>query len=327
MDALSELLRVIRLDSAFYINAELSAPWCLRSPEAHTLAPLLTKGAGHVIIYHLLIEGTAYAQLIDGEPVALQAGDLVSLPHGHSHLLGNGSGAQAMHVERTLPEFLAKGLELVSAGGGGTPSRFICGYLACDPQLCQAFLGGLPPIVKVNLRDDDSGRWLENSLRFSVAQAAGRDAAMDATLTKLSEVLFGETLRRYARDLPLEETGWFAASRDPNVGQALTLIHHRPAHPWTLAELAREAGVSRTVLAERFNHFLGEPPIVYLTRWRLRLGARELLASNHSVARIALEVGYESEASFNRAFKREYGLPPARYRKEKSERRTVEVDA
>ena len=181
----------------------------------------------------------------------------------------------------------------------------------------------MPEFIKVSIRDDSEGQWLENSLKFSVAQAAKSQAGSDATLTKLSEVLFAETLRRYARQLPSGETGWFAATRDPEVGKALTLLHHRHAHPWTLAELARESGLSRTVLSERFRHFLGEPPISYLTRWRLRLGARELAASSHSVAQIAVDCGYESEAAFNRAFKREFGIPPARYRKEKASQRTV----
>jgi AraC-like DNA-binding protein len=223
-----------------------------------------------------------------------------------------------VHVEKTLPGLLARGLESLSLGGGGRTAHFICGFLACDPQLSQVFLGGLPALLKVNIREDSSGYWLENSLRFSVGQAVAREAGASAMLAKLSEALFAETLRRYVRKLPEGQTGWFAGARDPGVGKALTLIHHDPAHDWTLAELAQQAGVSRTVLADRFRHFLGAPPMAYLTRWRLQLAARALAASDHSVARIALEVGYESEAAFSRAFKREYGLPPARYRADKS---------
>jgi AraC-like DNA-binding protein len=220
-----------------------------------------------------------------------------------------------------FPNVIENGLDLLTFGGGGEAARFICGFLACDSQMSPAFLGGLPPLIRVNIRDDAQGQWLENSLRFSVEQAKTRDAGVSATLTKLSEVLFAETLRRYIRDLPEGQTGWFAGARDPSVGKALTLIHHEPARPWALTELSKEAGISRTVLAERFRHFLGESPMAYLTRWRLQLGARSLTMTNHSVARIASEVGYESEAAFNRAFKREYGLPPARYRKDRATRR------
>ena len=317
MDALSEILKVIKLDSAIFFNAEFSEPWCLTSPQSRELAPVLARGAGHLIIYHLLCEGRAYAQMEGGERVALEAGDLVTFPHGHGHMLGGGPRVTPIDTGATLPRLLERGLELFRLGGGGEQSRFICGYLACDPKLSQAFLGGLPPFIKVNIRDDPSGQWLENSLKFSVTETATRGAGASAMLTKLSEVVFAETLRRFLRDLPEGQTGWLAGARDAQVGKALTLLHHRYAHPWTVAELAREAGLSRTVLSERFRHFIGEPPMAYLTRWRLGLGARALTSTSRSVAEVATEVGYESEAAFNRAFKREYGLPPARYRKDK----------
>ena len=316
MDALSDVLRVIRLDSAIYFNAEFSEPWCLTTPESRELAPVLAHQKAHVIIYHLLCEGRAYVQVEGETATPLIAGDLVTFPHGHRHLLGNGRAVPPLDAGDALPGVLRRGLELLHHGGGGAPSRFICGFMACDPQLSQSFLGGLPPLIKVNIRDDPSGLWLENSLKFSVGQATNRDAGAGAMLAKLSEVVFAETLRRYGRELPEGHTGWLSGARDPDVGKALTLLHHRHTHPWTVAALAREIGVSRTVLSERFRHFLGAPPIAYLTRWRLRLGARALVTTSRSVAEIASEAGYESEAAFNRAFKREYGHPPARYRKE-----------
>jgi len=320
MDALSEILEVIKLDSAIYFNAEFCEPWCLATPESRSLAPILVRGAAHVIIYHLLCEGRAYTALTDGERVELSAGDIVTFPHGHGHVLGSGSDVAPIDAGAELPAFLARGLEQLRLGGRGAPSRFICGFLACDPLLSRAFLGGLPPLIKVSIRDDPSGQWLENSLKFSVAEAAGRGAGASAMLAKLSEVVFAETLRRYIRGLPDGETGWLAGARDAAVGKALTVLHHRHAHPWTVAELAREVGLSRTVLSERFRHFIGESPMAYLTRWRLQLGARALTATNHSVAQIAFDVGYESESAFNRAFKREFGVPPARYRRDKGAR-------
>jgi len=320
MDPLADVLRVIRLDSAVYFNAEMSEPWCLLSPQAGVLAPMLSPGAEHVIIFHLLHEGRAYCQIADGARVPLVAGDIVTFPHGHGHVLGGGSGVVPIDVAETLPGVLSRGLEQLHIGGGGVPSRFICGFLACDPQISRTFLGGLPPLIKVNIREDPSGQWLENSLRFSVTQAASHDAAAGAMLAKLSEAVFAETLRRYVKGLEEGQTGWLAGARDPEVGRALTLLHGRPAHPWTVAELAREAGLSRTVLAERFRHFLGESPMAYLARWRLGLGAHALTTTSHSVAQVAADVGYESEAAFNRAFKRAYGLPPARYRKARATR-------
>lgn len=268
-----------------------------------------------MFVYHLLCEGSAYAELVDGERVTLTAGDIVTFQHGDAHVLGNGLSAASIDGRTILPEYLARGrLEVARGGGRGTP-RFICGFLACDPQLSQEFLGGLPPLLKVSIRDDESGRWIEDSLRFSVSEAsAGRDGAR-AMLTKLAEVMFAETLRHYVRDLPPDETGWLAGTRDQDVGRALTLMHQRFAEPWTVATIAREVGLSRTVLADRFRHYLGEPPIAYLTHWRLRSGARALTTTSQSAAQVAAGIGYEPEAAFSRAFKREYNMPAVQYRK------------
>ena len=314
MDVLSELLRVVKLDSAIFFNCEFSSPWCYRAPESECAARLLAQRGRHLIIYHLLAQGRAYVHLEDGERVPLGPGDIVMLPHGQAHFLGNGEGARLIDGAVALPRLLARGLELVRVGGGGEPSLFVCGFLSCDAELARNFLQGLPAIFTVNIREDPSGQWLENSLRFAVAEAVGAHPGASAMLTKLSEVVFMETVRRYVRTLPDTETGWLAGARDPVVGQALCLFHQRPAHPWTVRALAAEVALSRSALTERFRHFLGESPMAYLTSWRLQLGARALTSTNHSVAEIASQVGYESEASFNRAFKRRFHAPPARYR-------------
>ena len=315
MDVLSELLRVVSLDSAIFFNCEFSSPWCYRAPQAEHAAGLLAQAGRHIIIFHLLVKGRAYVHLESGEQAQLADGDIVALPHGHAHLLGNGEGARVIDGIAALPQFLARGLELVKAGGGGEPSRFVCGFLSCDPLLSRTFLQALPPVFTVNIRTDPSGQWLENSLCFAVAEAAAAREGASAMLAKLSEVVFMETVRRHIRALPETETGWLAGARDPAVGRALFLFHQRPAHSWTMAAAAKEVGVSRSVLAERFRHYLGQSPMGYLTGWRLQLGARALTSTSRSVAEIAIDVGYESEASFNRAFKRQFRLPPARYRK------------
>ena len=167
---------------------------------------------------------------------------------------------------------------------------------------------------RFNIRADESGRWLEETIRYSITQAGVSDSGSKAVLAKLCETLFAETLRRYVAASPLQQRTWLAGVLDPEIGKVLALIHRQPSAPWTVAQLAQEAGMSRSVLAARFRQYLGEPPVAYLTRWRLKLGARMLSKSSHSVARIASEVGYESEAAFNRAFKRRFGHPPARYR-------------
>jgi AraC-like DNA-binding protein len=320
VDVLSELLRVVKLDSAIFFNCEFSSPWCYRAPDAESAARLLAQTGRHVIIFHLLARGRAYVELQGGERAPLADGDIVTLPHGHAHLLGNGEGARLIDGAVALPKLLERGLNLVKVGGGGEPTQFVCGFLSCDPLLSKTFLQSLPPLFKVNLGRDPSGQWLESSLRFAVAEAVAAREGSGAMLAKLSEAVFVETVRRYMRALPETETGWLAAAREPAVGRALYLLHQRPAHSWTMPALAKEVGISRSVLADRFRHYLGLPPMSYLTHWRLQLGARALMSDNRSVAEIATEVGYETEASFNRAFKRHFQLPPGRYRKTSRQR-------
>src|SRR4029078_11524627 len=174
----------------------------------------------------------------------------------------------------------------------GDSARYVCGYMACDPFLSRPILGGVPPVFKVNIRTDRSGQWLENSILHLVEEAASGNAGSDAMLAKLSEALFVDTLRRYISGLPKQEVGWLAGARDPLVGKSLTLLHSRAEHPWTIAELAKEVGLSRSALVERFSRYLSEPPMAYLMRWRLQLAARALTATIRGVAEIAADVGY-----------------------------------
>jgi AraC-like DNA-binding protein len=190
--------------------------------------------------------------------------------------------------------------------------------MVCEPSLSQVFLAGLPPIFKVNIRQDQAGQWLENSIRYSLESRAGGDGS-EAVLERLCETLFIETLRRYMQLMPETHTGWLAAALDAQMGKVLALMHRQTATRWTLTSLANGAGISRSALAQRFRHYFGEGPVSYLTRWRLQLGAQMLSSTGDSVAQIAAKVGYDSEQAFNRAFKRGFGAPPARYRKAKRE--------
>lgn len=314
MDALSEVLKVVTLQGALFYNGEFSSPWSVYAAPSRELASYFETQTEDVVVYHLLTEGRAWVRLETGDRLALEAGDIVMLPHGDTHIVENGPTTKTVDDSEHLIEILSQGLKLWRVGGGGEVTKFVCGYLACDRRLGQVFLSGLPSVFKVSIRNHPSGRWLENSIRFSVDQAGRSQPGGEAVLAKLSEVLFVETIREYIAQLPSNQTGWLASARDTDVGKALALMHRNPARAWTIALLAKEAGISRSVLAERFRHYLNESPIAYLTRWRLQLGAQMLSSTSYSVAQIAAEVGYESEAAFNRAFKREFEIPPARFR-------------
>jgi len=315
MDVLSEVLRVVRLEGALFFNAEFSAPWCISERQSSEIAVHLSQKAGHLILYHFLTEGRAYARLPDGKREELITGDIVVFPHGDPHFLGNGLPEKPVDAFQTFGKNLMQGLKLARFGGGGEITRFVCGYLVCEPRLSEVFLAGLPPMLKVHVPKEPAGEWLEHSIRFSVDDGHESFAGSGLVLARLSEVLFVETLRRYINTLPADQVGWLAGARDPVIGQALAFLHKEPAHPWTISNLARRVGLSRTRLAERFQHFLEETPMAYLTRWRLKLGAEILQSTEDSVAEVAAAVGYGSEATFNRAFKRQFDSPPAQFRR------------
>lgn len=315
MDVLSEMLSRVSLHGAVYFTAEFSAPWGVTTPAADKLTAVVSPVPGHMVVYHLVVEGHAYAEIEGGPSISLGPGDIVVFPHGQPHHLSSSAG-----VARPFPNYgvtdkiLAHDLSPLRVGGGGEAARFVCGFMTCDPHLSRPLLGGLPSVFAVNIHGDPAGQWLESSLLHLVEEAGSRRAGSAAMLAKLSEALFVDTVRRYIASLPEQETGWLAGTRDEVVGRSLHLMHSHVARPWTLADLAAEVGVSRSALVERFARFLDEPPMAYLTKWRLQLAARALTTTSRGVAEIAADVGYESEAAFNRAFKRTFGQPPGRYR-------------
>ena len=320
VDVLSQVLRAVKLQGALFFHGEFSSPWCLASASTASAAPYLLSLTGsstqaRLIVFHFLTEGRAYARLAHGAREELNSGDIVMLPHGDAHFIGNGSPERPVDSFRTFEQQLKEGLRVVRFGGGGENTRFVCGFMACEPRLSEVFLAGLPRMLKVHIANEPSGKWLEHSLRFSVERASEATAGSGLVLEKLSELLFVETLRCYVNALPPDQTGWLAGARDSAVGQALRLMHREPARPWTVADLAHSIGLSRTRLAERFRHFLKDSPMAYLAQWRLKIGAEMLQSNGDSVAEIAAAVGYGSEATFNRAFKREFGVPPAQYRR------------
>jgi AraC-like DNA-binding protein len=316
MDAFSEVLSAVKLNGALFFNAAFSAPWGFSAPEGRLMAAKIGANSEHLVLYHLLIDGHAVVDFEDGVSIALAPGDIVIFPHGHAHDMSSGNG-----TKRPFPNYgitakiKSRDLNPLRAGGGGDVSRFVCGYMTCDPYLCRPILDGLPPAFKVNIRTDASGHWIESSIKHLVEESTSGRVGSEAMLAKLSEALFVDTLRRYVHSLPEQQRGWLAGARDPIVGRSLGLLHGRIAHPWTIADLADAVGASRSVLVERFTRYLSEPPMTYLTRWRLQLAARWLKGTSRGVADIAADVGYESEAAFNRAFKREFGQPPGQYRR------------
>jgi AraC-like DNA-binding protein len=315
MDALSQTLRVVRLCSAIFINARFSAPWCYQSPRADKVVHLLAPGAERLVIFHLIIEGDCHALIGKDAPVHLSAGDVVLFPQGDAHLMCSEPGVPPATGGAPLAELLSRRPCQLAYGGGGAPTRLVCGYLACDARLARLLLAGLPPIVRVNVRGSAAGLWLESSVRYALAEARSPRPGGEGVLAKLSEVLFIEVLRLYMNEHSEGRTGWLAGVGDRIVGAALNAMHEQPARPWTLEELAHTANTSRSVFAERFAQLVGSTPMQYLTQWRMLLASNLLCQSQAPLARIANDVGYQTDAAFSRAFSREFGVPPAAWRR------------
>jgi AraC-like DNA-binding protein len=316
MDALSETLRVVRLVGAIFIQGRFTAPWCYQSPRADTVAPYLEPGAERVVIFHLITEGECWVEMGGGEPVKLIAGDAVIFPNGDAHRMTSQPGLPPASGGAPLCEVLSRRPRQLAYGGGGPTTRLVCGYLACDARLARMLLAGLPSLVRVNVRGSNAGIWLEASVRYALAEARSPRPGGAGVLSKLSEVLFIEVLRLYMNEHAGEgRTGWLAGVGDRIVGAALNALHKDPARAWTLEELARTAGTSRSVLAERFQELVGSSPMQYLTQWRMLLASNLLTRSNAPLSRIAEEVGYQTDTAFSRAFRREFGAPPATWRR------------
>jgi AraC-like DNA-binding protein len=317
VDALSETLRVVHLVGAIFINGRFTAPWCYQSPRANTAAPILEPGAERVVIFHLITHGDCVVELMGEPPLRLIAGDVVLFPQGDAHRMASAPGLTPARGS-PLDKVLARRPRYLTYGGGGAVTSLVCGYLACDNRLAQILLGGLPSVVRVNVRGSSAGAWLESSVRYALSEAHSPRPGGAGVLAKLAEVLFIEVLRLYMSEQSAGRTGWLAGVGDRIVGGALNAMHKRPAHPWTLEELARSVGTSRSVLAERFQHLMGNSPMQYLTQWRMLLACNLLRRSNAPLAQIAEDVGYKTDTAFSRAFRREFGAPPAAWRRKQS---------
>lgn len=316
MDPLSDVLKTVRLDGAVYLNADFTAPWCARTRFGMMAAAGLPGAEGPAVFFHFVLEGRCRVRL-EGERETLDAGpgDMILLPHDDTHVLG--SDLQLAPLDATGMVALPPAGEMIELrhGGGGEATRFVCGYLLCDRRMSRPLFDSLPRLLRIPVGDAPGAEWIADLLRVGVRETARSNPGSASMLAKLSELLFVEAMRRYAASLPAGQKGWLAAMRDPQLGRALALMHAEPGRAWTVEDLAREVALSRSALGERFAELVGEPPMQYLTRWRLALAAQSLRAGGEPVGRIAERIGYDSEAAFNRAFKREFGAPPAKWRR------------
>jgi AraC-like DNA-binding protein len=326
-DILSDVLRGVRLRGAVFFHVSGHSDWAAEAPPARELAPLLMRGVEHVIEYHAVAQGSCWAGIPDGPSVQLSAGDVVMFPHGDAHVVSSAPSmrgdlelarAPVPWVEQ-LPVRLAFSgqnvLPSVPAESDAADATIVCGFLGCDLQPFNPLIAALPRLL--HLRADADNAWIASFTEHAVAESHAKRPGGEAMLARMSEMMFVDAVRRYADALPQQSAGWLAGLRDRFVGRALALIHEQPAQDWTIDELGKRIGLSRSALHERFVQMIGLPPMQYLAHWRIQNAARLLLETRATVAAIALDVGYDSEAAFARAFKRMVGKPPAAWRRER----------
>lgn len=316
-DTLSDVLRAVRLTGAVFIDVDVTVPWATFAPKSHHLIPLIMPDAQHLISYHLVTEGECYAIQKDQDPVRLQTGDLIVFPHGDHHTLASDASLRApASFDMTDVDLSSQRPWKIRGGGGGNDRvKLVCGFLGCDVRPFNPLLAALPPRIHCSGQNPDCNARLSHFYQMAVMESNSQRMGGESILAKLSELLFIELVRMYLESLPTEQTGWLAGLRDRHVGHALSLMHAQPARDWTLEALSNETGLSRSALADRFTEFVGLPPMQYLAKWRMQIAAGLLTQGQSNIARIAVDVGYESEAAFSRAFKKVVGMPPAAWRK------------
>jgi len=325
-DPLSDVLRSVRLRGAIFYYVSFRDEWVAETPGARQLSAALMPGAEHVLAYHLVAKGDGWAAT-DGEPpVRMARGDIVMFPRGDAHVISSAPGMRAQRDDsdwrfttRNDPKPIAVAYHRgVLRPGAAVPADeasavVVCGFIGCDLRPFNPLIEALPRLL--HLPAGGVGAWVAPVLDQAVSESRQSRPGSAAVLERVSEMVFVDAARRCLESLPADASGWLAALRDRHAGKAIGLMHERPAEPWTIDELGRAVGLSRSALHERFVDLVGQPPMQYLTNWRMQRGAALLRDGNATVATIAQEVGYDSEAAFARAFKRLVGQPPAAWRR------------
>jgi len=330
-DTLSAVLQAIHLTGAVFFDVTVRAPWVLEAPPSNVCAPHVMPGARHVIEYHVVIAGRCWAGLPDQPPIRLEAGDILIFPQGDGHVFSSEPGPQRSEPMLELyqqPEGtqLPVPIRAGSSDGDGEEARIVCGFLGFEELLHHPLLRALPRVLHAPASARAPGDWLDGFILQVVAECENRRPGSQSILARMSELMFVEVVRQHVAALPPSAHGWLAGLRDKAVGRALNLMHDQPAGAWTLDRLAEEVGVSRSSLAERFSCYVGAPPMQYLANWRMQLATGLLSNGSATIAEIAEKVGYDSEAAFSRAFKRNMGSAPAMWRKNQARRIAIAAE-
>ncbi|SAK55995.1 AraC family transcriptional regulator [Caballeronia glebae] len=325
-DILSDVLRTVRLRGALFFHVSGNRSWAAEAPPASDIASIVMPECEHVMEYHVVTRGSCWGAIVGEAPVRLASGDIIVFPHGDAHVISSAPGIRA---EIDVAAWSAKIDQLpftltydaVEARNNPSPddayeTMLVCGFLGCDLRPFNPLIATLPRLL--HLKETGAQGWINHFMQQAVVESRHKRPGGEAMLERMSEMMFVDAVRRYVDVLPDESRGWLAGLRDRFVGRALAVMHDAPAHEWTVEELGERVGLSRSALHERFVEIVGLPPMQYLVNWRMQVAAGLLRNTNSTIAGVAQDVGYASEAAFIRAFKRLVGKPPATWRREKS---------
>ena len=316
-DALSDVLRSVRLTGAAFFHVDIEGAWAAETAAVKDYIPVVMPGVEHLFEYHFIVAGRCWAA-VAGEPaIRIEQGDIIVFPQGDAHVMSSSPGMRGHPDMSQLEDANSTQLPLPffrRERGKGDPVQLICGFLGCDVRPFNPIMAALPKLIKVSERLGQEDSWLGEFMRIATTESKLKRPGGESVLSRMSELMFVEVLRRYISSLPDSQTGWLGGLRDRYVGAALNLLHGDPSHQWTVDELAMKVGLSRSALGERFTQLIGHSPMQYLTSWRIQTAARALANGADNIADVAARAGYGSEAAFSRAFKRVTGIAPAKYR-------------
>lgn len=333
VDVLSDVLRVVRFSGAIHFRGEFTRPWAFRTSTPEMSAARFNVREGSITPFHVFVDGSCRVTSGQLVPIRIETGDVVIFPRADQHVMASGHDVAPVPIANIFPEPSFERIMTMQHGGGGAKAQFICGFLHADQQF-DPLLRSLPSVLCVRVRNgqllletlDETGRrlqpiarpgameWWQASVRYLINEAAMPGPGNRAALARLTESLFVEVLRWQFQSAATDHSGWLAGLHDPHIGRVLNLLHAHPDRAWTVSTLAREAAISRAVLAKRFVDLVGVTPIQYLANWRMHLARHLLRDSVLGVGEIAERVGYDSDATFNRAFRRIVGSPPSTWR-------------
>ncbi|GLQ09552.1 AraC family transcriptional regulator [Devosia yakushimensis] len=303
-DPLGEVLHMLHLTGTLYCRAEMTAPWGL-------VMPRLIDSMMFVIV----TSGRCWLRLPGQEPVPLQQGTMVLLPHGNNYDLLSAPDAVPTPLFDIPVNKVSDRYEIMQHGGGGEMTRATAGVVQFDHVAAKRLVALLPDMLRIDAWEDEIGSWLQSTLSLIAREASAMRPGGETVMTRLADIMVIQAIRTWLDRAPEANLGWLAALRDRQLGRTLALMHRQPDHDWSVADLASEAGMSRSAFSARFTELVGQPAMQYLAQWRLHLARAQLLETREPVGSVASRAGYQSEAAFGRAFKQFFGIPPGGVRK------------